>query len=365
MPPSHQPPSGGKGGKNVAKSSLFSKLGKQLVEMHNELKDAEVTYSNFGDLPGGIENGRAQLVDAHFGEFKDGANKGKLFFMAQGIVVAPKTVFDPALGEEVEIAGKYTKIGPEALCDTPQAQGKRKTVKDHMAWLYNELGKLGVNRAAMDPTKLETVLAALVKAGPHFKFRTWKPEAKPGDQRAPRVNHFWDGLVASNGEAEPELDDATPQADGDDDQPPDDTTTAQDQFDETNDLSGLAEKAEAGDVKARKELTDAAVAAGHSPDDVANANTWADVVEMINNPVEGGGDETPPDDEPAAPGWSVKDVAKLLVPKDAKDPRKGKKLVDVVLTKVDEEKGTCEVKDMTTNKVIKNVKLDDLKVPEE
>lgn len=361
MPPQQQPGKGGdKSGKNVAKSSLFSKLGKSLVEMHNELKDSEITYSNFGDLPGGIENGRAQLVDAHFGEFKDGDNKGKLFFMAQGIVVSPKTIMDPATGEEVEVAGKYTKIGPEALCETPNARGKRKTLKAHMAWLYNELGKLGVNRAAINPQKFEETLALLVKAGPIFKFRTWKGQATE-EFPNPKVTHFWDGLAkaSENGEAAPAVDDTTAEATNEEETPV--SADEPQQFDETNDLSGLAEKAEAGNVKARKELADAAIAAGYTQDDVENADNWAAVVEMVNNPQTEGGEGEGTSE--AAPGWAKDDMAKLMVAKDPKDPRKGKKLVDVLVVKVDGDK--ADVKDMTTNKVIKGVKLELLQVPEE
>lgn len=176
-------------------SSVFAKLGERGRAAHSAAAQNPVTVGNAG-LPAGIENGIAQLVDIHFGEYKDGPNKGKPFFMASAIVVQPTEI------DGVPIAGLRTQIGPEPLCDTPQATGKRKTFQDHYDWMINQIGLvLGVQpgqTVEIGFDDVESTCANLVAEAPYIRFRTWKGQKQttgPFANREPRVQHEWNGRI--------------------------------------------------------------------------------------------------------------------------------------------------------------------------
>lgn len=177
-------------------SGLMAKLGQKLLKAHEAHKDDETSYGNFGELPGGINNGIAQLVDCRFGVFDKGDFKGEYFFYAAGVVVQPVEVN----GEK--IVGRRTSL-MEAICDTPTR--KRATIADHIDWVYNELRKLGVDTATLDPTELEATCGALVVAAPYFRFSTWKPpEQKTGPYagKESRVLHNWLGTCDYSADGE-------------------------------------------------------------------------------------------------------------------------------------------------------------------
>src|SRR3954451_15464179 len=108
-----------------SKSTLFAKHGARLQKAHEAHKADETDFGNFIDLPPGIDRGVAQLTKCGFGIFKKGNNEGEWFFQAQGSIIEPVD-----FGGE-RVAGRITKIGPEPICDTPDAKGERKTLEDH------------------------------------------------------------------------------------------------------------------------------------------------------------------------------------------------------------------------------------------
>jgi hypothetical protein len=284
----------------VGKSGLFAKLGDRLKQAHEQHKNDETTFSNFSDLPAGIEGGIAKLSDCRFSQYKEGDNKGQYFFMARAIVVHPKRFVDKD-GIEHDVQGKATQIGPEPLCDTPTRT--RKTVADHVAWVLNELRKLGVDTRQLTSDQYEAAAAAIKAQGPGVKFRTWKGQAQtsgPYAGQEPRTQHQWDGtceLPVDSGEVvgvddETETQTADPStngtyedpsnADGAYDEPA--TTT-----DEGPDLDAIAAKATANDKAACQELIDIAVAAGIPKKTAEDADTWPELVAMIRE-AQGGGE---------------------------------------------------------------------------
>jgi hypothetical protein len=173
-------------------SGIFSRYGSKAVEAFNKHKGDETEYGNFGDLPPGIDGGIAQLVDCRVLEIKEGKqNAGELMFFARGVVVEPEQVEDPRTGLVVRIKNRNTTLS-EPLFHT--AGRARETFEDHMAYVLNQLRKLGLSTEDITATdgEFNAQLATLKESAPFFRFRTWvgpKTEQYPN----PRVNHIWEG----------------------------------------------------------------------------------------------------------------------------------------------------------------------------
>lgn len=177
-----------------AKSSLLASLGSVALEAHEEFKDAAVVFSAGGDPPP-IDAGVAKLTEIRFSviEDDDSENKGKLQFYAAGVIVAPKAV--EVNGSMIPTEGLRTRI-IEPLFDTPTRT--RKTVKEHLGKVYNELKKLGLDTSSMTLQQIEEALPAMAEAGIYFRFRIWKGKKQTTGQYAgqePIANHEWNGIV--------------------------------------------------------------------------------------------------------------------------------------------------------------------------
>ena len=132
-------------------------------------------------LPAGIENGIAQVHTVRISEYKEGKNKGEMFFYAAATMLEPQT------HNGVTVAKMRTQIGPEPLCETP-GEGKFKTKQDHvnrmLGWLYG----MGVKQGSI--TNEEELLAAckgLEQRKPCVRVRTWKG----GKQDLRQVDGKW------------------------------------------------------------------------------------------------------------------------------------------------------------------------------
>jgi hypothetical protein len=173
-------------------SGIFSRYGSKAVEAFNKHKGDETEYGNFGDLPPGIDGGIAQLVDCRVLEIKEGKqNAGELMFFARGIVVEPEQVEDPRTGLVVRVKNRNTTFS-EPLFHT--AGRARETFEDHMAYVLNQLRKLGLSTEDITATDEEfnSQLATLKESAPFFRFRTWQGP-KSDQYPNPRVNHTWEG----------------------------------------------------------------------------------------------------------------------------------------------------------------------------
>jgi hypothetical protein len=379
MPPVKQNTSGG----------LFKKLGTALAKAHEAHKDEEVKYSNMGDLPPGINNGIAQLVECKFSQYEKGDQAGEYFFYAAGVVVSPTE------HKGLRITGLRTSI-MEPLCDTPTRS--RKTVDEHVGWIYNELRKLGCDTSSLTPDNLEEVAAMLKEAKPFFQFRTWagQPSAEYPD---PRTNHTWNGVC----EFTPSEDGTTSgvQDNGDDNEPapeskPTKTTAAPKatpttaaskttatttktatkptapvkkepepepgpEFNEFQDLDSLGEAAqENGEDGAIDRLTEMALAAGMTQEDIDGAESWLAVVQFIKEnpttPEDSTEGEEEPEPEPEGP--KVDDVYKYQ-PNDPKtkkpaiNPKTKKPLiVECTVTRVAERKQTVDLLNLDDGKTV-------------
>lgn len=182
----------------VTTGSVLAKIKGSLVKAHEAAKNKTTLPKVGGELPGGV-NGVAKLVECRLGVVeKDGPMKGKPYFYAAGVVVAPQNHKDGT-----PIANLRTSI-IEMLCDTPPKPGTapskdgRYTVADHVDWVYEQLRGLGVDTKSLTLDNMEATFAALLKAGVHFRFHTWQPpaaETGPYAGKEQKVKHFWDGAV--------------------------------------------------------------------------------------------------------------------------------------------------------------------------
>lgn len=243
--------------KKVVQTPLSTKLGRALTEAVQEHAD-DAIYGQ--ELPANV-SGVAQLNTCYFGEHQTGQNQGERFFRASGTVVEPEEF------EGQQIKGLLTSIGPEPLYETPTR--KRKTLSDHVGWVLNELRKLGADNDTLRNSELEDVAEALVVAAPFFKFRTWKGE--PSEQFPnPDVRSVW------NGQCDYEIESSPSEKVSDDTGEP----TSDTPWEDDASLGELAVAAN-DDFEAGKRLTELALKAGLSQDDINNAESWMAVLQMM------------------------------------------------------------------------------------
>lgn len=335
-------------------SGLLARLGDKAKRAHEAHKNDPLDTGNAG-LPAGIEGGVAQLHKMEFGVYKDGKNKGQLYFIASGVAKQPYHL------DGVPVRGRHTQIGPEPLCDTPTATGRRKTFDDHYAWVLNQIRLFGVNP---EFNEVEATMKALVMAKPHFSFRTWKgPKATSGPyaNREPRVVHEWNGRCDYSEEVDPGagVDDSgealEPSENGG-------VVEGQEEFSEFENQNGqseeattdkeedyssltleqLLEKAKQEDETAARILGEKAKEAGNSEEEIIDASDWDDVVDMIRNP-RVKKEEEKQETEEVDSGPKVGQTY-LYRPMDKTTKKPSTKTIEVKVLEVDEDEKTVLAK---------------------
>lgn len=280
-------------------SGLAAKLGDAGRKAWEAHKNDEVQYGQGGDLPGGIDNGIAQLVECKFGQYKTGDNQGEYFFYAAGTVVKPKE------HDGIPIEGLRTSI-MEPMCETPGRS--RESIEDHVAWVINEMKKLGVQTEDVSYDDLETTAAALKDSAPYFMFRTWQGEVTK-QYPNPRVNHTWRKAIEFSPEDDTEaVQDNTAKAPSSPAKAPAKAATAPKSSNPPkaspaskavkpesakeaaepgagigDELDSLGDKADEGDTDAQAELTRLAVQAGIEESTVEEAESFNSVAQMIRD----------------------------------------------------------------------------------
>lgn len=361
-----------------AKSGGKSKLAGMLAKAgFKDRKTEETVFSGGGDLPAGIENAVAQLVECKFGEYQSGDLEGELFWHAAGVVVSPE-FFTDADGNKIPIKGLRTSI-TEPLCDTPNSAGKKKTAGDHLSWILNELRKLGANTAEAGEDEIEQLCETLKEEGPHFRFRTWKPEPTK-DYPNPRTFHQWQGtkglenFVAGDTSDDVQDDTDSTTAAGDDggDSGGDDTSTDTPDYPGDDEIKAIVKKA-MNDKKPKEAEAAQNILQGHAlvfgidQDTIDNADSWEAVGDMIieasaGDSTEGVDDDKKEDDE--TPWTPSKDDVVHYKPK-VKNPKTkkmepAKKPVECEVTKVDGKAKTVDLKNLTDSTIYKAVSFDEV-----
>lgn len=374
------------------KSSILGKLGNTLKKAFDTHKNDETEFSRFGNLPAGINNGIAQIVEVKFDTYKKGDMEGKVFFYAAGVVVLPKS------HAGIPVEGLRTSI-MEPICDTPSRS--RQTASDHVAWILNEMRKLGVDTSTMDVDDLEPTAEALKEAQPYFRFDTWagKPSKEYPD---PKTNHRWNGVVEYTPEEDDDVEDNTDEtATVDDDEPEEveeDTpvkpskkptskptpskpatskaptakpvtkpatsspgkasppvagkgkkapTPPPVEFDDQGDIDTLLERANDGEEEAQNRLAELAIAQGYSEEDIEGADSWDAVKAMAEAPKPEDAEEVE-EEEQTAEGSETPEVGEVwdYTPKGSKKP------VSCEVTAVNVKKDTVTLKNLSNPKLL-------------
>jgi hypothetical protein len=332
--------------KTVSQSGLQSRLGAEGAKALERHRNDEINYGAGGDLPAGIEGGVADLVECKFDTYKKGENTGEYYFYAAAVVRSPSE-FNGMI-----IEGQRTSI-MEPICATPKRG--RATVEDHLAWVINELHKLGVvfNETRPVVDQLEEVATALKQAAPSIRFRTWLGSATPAFPN-PRVNHEWRGLAT--GPAVANDDGAGGVIDNSGDGGSDDTGDQNDSPVEDDGLDTLLEAANAADADAQNAITDRAKAAG-AFDEVDSAPDWDTAVQIIRE-AEANGNGSTEAEAPEADAPQVPQKGEVYSYK----PPKMRKPLDCEVTAVFEAKRLVNLKNLADGKTIyKSVPFAELK----
>lgn len=332
-------------------AGYLAKIKGQGTSAHKKHKGDMTTYGG-GLLPAGIDDGIAQLSNISFGQFKEGPNQGHVYFIARAVVLEPESV------KSIAVRGLHTQIGPEALCDTPDASGKRKTFEDHYAWMLNELRKLGVDTNDLEFDDIESTVELLVEEKPYFRFRTWKGQATAQFPN-PKVNHDWQGLIK--------------------DYIPKDANDTLEQYvdaaesnisPETIDLDDLVSEIEDdGNVDSQDKLMKIALSLGLTRKQIESAKSWTEVVTMIReieqSRQQGKDEEKEEEEEEKEPVFDTKSaLSEVKIGQNYQyyDPIM-KKTHKVRVTAADKKTGVVKVKSLTDKKSVFEVEAIDLTVP--
>jgi len=371
-----------------------------------QFKDAPIDYGqDFSELPGDINGGIAKLVELKVGTYKEGANKGKPFFLAAGIVLEPKMAVHvkkvwenggvrivSSANEKIE--GRRTQITVPLCTTSTKDKSKTTSEEENIGKMFNEVKKLA-GEACLDGIDSDADLMALFdmlkKSGILFKFNTRLKEPNKEYPSSGVWPHNWRGMVSEEDYQPGETNDGVQDSTGgneapdvpDDAPPPDDADASAggDAQGEPGDheLDELAERADAKDAKGKPvvdqeaidRLTDLAKEAGIDDADVANADNWTDVANLIRQARDAGaeaGAADEPLDEPFDSSPQVGDnfsyqVIDPKTKKPATDPKNPKKVARPVMVEVistDKTKSVSVVRSLQDKKTKWTVPFDQL-----
>jgi hypothetical protein len=264
-----------------AKSGLMQKYGAKLNEAVKKHGADETDYGQMR-LPPGINNGVAQLDECKFDVYKSGDNAGEYYFLARGIIMQPYSV--NTKDGEIKVMGLHTMI-MEPVCDTKTKEGKVTTQEQHISNILNEMRKLGADTKGVGVEELEAIAADLRAAKPYFRFST-SQGAVSKEYPDPKIWENWYGNKGLENYTPPSAEQQGGQPMERDNSAPGSSVNGQalgEQFSEFDDLTSLAQRADAKDEEAQVKLEQLARASGLTDEHLGAAGNWAEVVEMINH----------------------------------------------------------------------------------
>lgn len=344
------------------KVSLKDRLRKTSVR--EKTRTADVQVPGGGSLPAGV-TGVAKLTRLDFDEITQGVNAGSQRFYCHGVCVTPKT-FKDADGNVHDTAGSLVQLSRIVLDDT-EYNGKTTSFEENFAKAENRLKLLGIPTEDIDDDDFEgSVLQYVAENEIFFKFRTWKSDdsrvnvvltgsANPpedGDEEEEveeeEVQQTPSKAEKSKSKAEPKKAKATPKKEPEPEVEEEEEEEEEDtNFDPTS-LRKIGKLADKGDEKLQTDIADMAEDLGI---DTTVYDDWYAVVEAIIEAKSGAEAEEEESDEEE---------------QDDVVPEKG----DIFLYNGDE----CEVtivfpqsnkvtlKNLTNNKIVKNISWSDLEV---
>lgn len=340
-------------------SLLMKELGQEFVKAHEQAKNVKAKTSNRQELPSGLR-GIAQLNDIAIKKIKQGKDAGKVMFYADAVIQEP-TEF----GGRV-VKGKYTQIS-EPLYPTPSR--KRKTLKEHLDFMYEHLKMLGVPVEKLKPSEVDLAIKTLKekKANIFISFRTWKPPVATEGQHAGKESwlmQFWDErveykkkdatqtAVRNNLPSEPEptvsIEEPEPEAvdpfnpENPADVGPDGPEPIDPDMLDQGDIYSLAQRADdSQDLDASNRLMEMAMNAGISKEQATKGtSSWKELADLIANASKPSANGTPSTPKEIAIGIGDQFGFHPVDPA-TKQPSKAAVIVQVL--KIDEDKGTVDL----------------------
>jgi len=302
--------------KKSATNSLAAKLGSKgakAVKAHA----SDETKMGIVDLPGGIKNGIAKLVECKFDQYKTGNYEGEYYFLAAGVVQDNYANVD-----NIPTKGLRTQI-MIPVCDTKTQAGKETPVEEHIAAILNEMRKLGLETEDAELENLEEMASDLKEVAPFFRFSTTQSAATERFPN-PRVWQNWNGIVEM-----------------DEDEEEDDEVEEED-----DEVEEVVEEKPAKSSRSKKPKTV-----------VEDDDEYDDEDEESDDEPE---DEEESDDDDEE---SDDEDEETIVPEKGDEceykPQGKRKPVTVTVTSVNEKKEICSVKD-EAGKLYKEVPFDEL-----
>lgn len=279
-------------------SPLSGKLKKYNVDkVHAQHKDDEVKFSAGGDLPGGIEGGIAKVKELVIGTYKEGKNAGECFFRAMAVVESPPEF----KGCQTRIGPEPLCETPDSGGKRKTFDDHYSWVLNEIKKLGDD-AKAAISEMSDPETELPVICEMLAKAGVYIRFRTWQGEATPQFPN-PRVNHDWRGKIdgyVSDTSTDDGVTDSSPRTEKTTETPAKKTVVSKSEQNgsaeksspvkksakkvsfEDQELSEVAQEANNGNVEAQTYLENRAKDVGIEEDDISNAADWTAVVDLIN-----------------------------------------------------------------------------------
>tara|TARA_Y100000361_G_scaffold36089_1_gene30625 strand:- start:65071 stop:65985 length:915 start_codon:yes stop_codon:yes gene_type:complete len=263
-------------------------------------------------LPAGIESGVAKLTRVDFNVIESGPYEGSQRLYVHGVVVEPKE----HEGQKTE--GLLAQPGQITLDDVKSQYGDT-SFAENVAKAENRLKLLGFPTSDFDDLEEDTLLYFNETDEMYFSFRTWKPNDSD------RIITMINGPTEYVAKAQDQVVEADPHYSNN-------QATA---TPVTNSLQTVAKNADNGDENAQRTIVAKASAAGIDPEDEKYSD-WASVVDAIENSTTTAVE--------AGDVWSY--------------TPEGKTQLDVEIVTVDS--GACEVRDLQSGDVYKNVSVTNL-----
>lgn len=356
--------------------SVLGKYSAKIAQSVANHADDPTTYGRI-ELPGGITNGVAQLVEAKFDLYKSGDNTGEPYLQLRGVVIEPSEVM--TRNGTVQVRGLQTMV-MVPVCETKSSRGKVTTFDEAIANVLNEFRKLGVDTAG--GVDLEETAAALREAKPYFRFST-SQKAPTTQDPDPRVWQNWHGNKGLEDYAPPE--DGGGVEDETQEEPPakkptqttaakatpngkpttpatgktstlskktpppppvEDETPEETDWSESDDLDTLCQAAQEDDKGAQERLNVIATEAGVSQEDFDAAGTYHEIpalIEAAQSGGEGEGEEEEEQEEAAPP---EKGDVRKYIPVDKKTGKPGKKAFECEVKLVNAKTQTVMLKNL-------------------
>jgi hypothetical protein len=329
-------------------SKLAALLGDQGRKAHEQHKGDETSFGII-NLPPGIVGGVAQLVMAKIDLYKESAtNAGKPCVIFRG------SAKHPTMWKDVRVAGQGVLL-TIPLCETKKNDGTVVSFSENYSAFLNELRKLGVDTKQTTFDNIESLLAVLVKQGPHFHFSTrgWTPpKSATNPNPTEMVFTQFDGSCEYTGgivdptlqvdnSAAPAPQAPAPAAPAPAAPAPAATPTAPAASEAEPDLDALAAAAETMDQDAQDKLTEMAKTLDISDEAIEETKSWVEVVALIRAAY------LAPAAEPAE-AWAGPKVGECYFYK----PPKAAKAIETMVMAVDAGSRLCALKNAVDKKTL-------------